>query len=53
MPDLLFNATINGRKIARSAKPHQRLLDLIRDTSTSRATRKVAVRVSAALVRCS
>src|SRR6187431_905650 len=31
MPDLLFNATINGRKIARSAKPHQRLLDLIRD----------------------
>src|SRR6476620_6329412 len=31
MPDLLFNATINGRKIARSAKPHQRLLDFIRD----------------------
>ena len=31
MPDLQFNATINGRKIARSAKPHQRLLDFIRD----------------------
>ena len=31
MPDLLFNATINGRKIARSAKPHKRLLDFIRD----------------------
>ena len=31
MPDLQFQATINGRKIARSAKPHQRLLDFIRD----------------------
>jgi len=31
MPDLQFNAMINGRKIARSAKPHQRLLDFIRD----------------------
>jgi CO/xanthine dehydrogenase Mo-binding subunit/aerobic-type carbon monoxide dehydrogenase small subunit (CoxS/CutS family) len=31
MPDLQFNATINGRKIARSAKLHQRLLDFIRD----------------------
>ena len=31
MPDLQFNATINGRKIVRSAKPHQRLLDFIRD----------------------
>src|SRR6185369_12803166 len=31
MPDLQFNATINGRKVARSAKPHQRLLDFIRD----------------------
>src|SRR5689334_7428205 len=31
MPDLQFTATINGRKIARSAKPHQRLLDFIRD----------------------
>ena len=31
MPDLQFNATINGRKIARSAKPHRRLLDFIRD----------------------
>ena len=31
MPDLQFKATINGRKIARSAKPHQRLLDFIRD----------------------
>ncbi len=31
MPDLQFTATINGRKVARSAKPHQRLLDFIRD----------------------
>jgi nicotinate dehydrogenase large molybdopterin subunit len=31
MPDLRFEATINGRKVARSAKPHQRLLDFIRD----------------------
>jgi CO/xanthine dehydrogenase Mo-binding subunit/aerobic-type carbon monoxide dehydrogenase small subunit (CoxS/CutS family) len=31
MPDLQFTATINGRKIARSAQPHQRLLDFIRD----------------------
>ena len=31
MPDLQFQATINGRKISRSAKPHQRLLDFIRD----------------------
>ncbi len=31
MPDLQFSATINGRKVARSAKPHQRLLDFIRD----------------------
>jgi aerobic-type carbon monoxide dehydrogenase small subunit (CoxS/CutS family) len=31
MADLQFTATINGRKVARSAKPHQRLLDFIRD----------------------
>ncbi len=31
MPDLQFKATINGRKVARSARPHQRLLDFIRD----------------------
>jgi CO/xanthine dehydrogenase Mo-binding subunit/aerobic-type carbon monoxide dehydrogenase small subunit (CoxS/CutS family) len=31
MPDLQFNATVNGRKVARSASPHQRLLDFIRD----------------------
>jgi CO/xanthine dehydrogenase Mo-binding subunit/aerobic-type carbon monoxide dehydrogenase small subunit (CoxS/CutS family) len=31
MPDLQFKATINGRKISRGAKPHQRLLDFIRD----------------------
>ena len=31
MPDLQFKATINGRKITRNAKPHQRLLDFIRD----------------------
>jgi CO/xanthine dehydrogenase Mo-binding subunit/aerobic-type carbon monoxide dehydrogenase small subunit (CoxS/CutS family) len=30
MPDLQFAATINGRKVTRSAKPHQRLLDFIR-----------------------
>jgi nicotinate dehydrogenase large molybdopterin subunit len=31
MPDLQFTATINGRKVVRSAKPYQRLLDFIRD----------------------
>src|SRR5215467_4783628 len=31
MPNLQFKATINGRKISRNAKPHQRLLDFIRD----------------------
>ena len=31
MPDLQFQATVNGRKVARSAKPHQRLLDFLRD----------------------
>jgi CO/xanthine dehydrogenase Mo-binding subunit/aerobic-type carbon monoxide dehydrogenase small subunit (CoxS/CutS family) len=31
MPDLQFKATINGRKISRNVKPHQRLLDFIRD----------------------
>ena len=31
MPDLQFKATINGRKVSRAAKPHQRLLDFIRD----------------------
>ncbi|HET9176261.1 MAG TPA: molybdopterin cofactor-binding domain-containing protein [Pseudolabrys sp.] len=31
MPDLQFTATINGRRISRNGKPHQRLLDFIRD----------------------
>ncbi|HVV62563.1 MAG TPA: molybdopterin cofactor-binding domain-containing protein [Pseudolabrys sp.] len=31
MSDLQLTATINGRKISRAAKPHQRLLDFIRD----------------------
>jgi CO/xanthine dehydrogenase Mo-binding subunit/aerobic-type carbon monoxide dehydrogenase small subunit (CoxS/CutS family) len=31
MADLLFKATINGRKVSRAARPHQRLLDFIRD----------------------
>ncbi len=31
MPDFQFKATINGRYVSRSAKPHQRLLDFIRD----------------------
>ena len=31
MPDLQFTATINGRKVSRNGKPHQRLLDFIRD----------------------
>ena len=31
MPDLQFKATINGRQISRTARPHQRLLDFIRD----------------------
>ncbi len=31
MADIQLEATINGRKISRSAKPHQRLLDFIRD----------------------
>ena len=39
MADLQFTATINGRKIARSAKPHQRLLDFIRDDLNLTGTR--------------
>ena len=31
MPDLHLEATINGKKISRNAKPHQRLLDFLRD----------------------
>jgi CO/xanthine dehydrogenase Mo-binding subunit/aerobic-type carbon monoxide dehydrogenase small subunit (CoxS/CutS family) len=31
VPDLQFTATINGRRISRNGKPHQRLLDFIRD----------------------
>jgi CO/xanthine dehydrogenase Mo-binding subunit/aerobic-type carbon monoxide dehydrogenase small subunit (CoxS/CutS family) len=31
MPELRIEATINGRKVARAAQPHQRLLDFIRD----------------------
>jgi CO/xanthine dehydrogenase Mo-binding subunit/aerobic-type carbon monoxide dehydrogenase small subunit (CoxS/CutS family) len=31
MPDIRFEATVNGRKIVRNAKPHQRLLDFLRD----------------------
>ncbi len=31
MPDIRLEATINGRKITRNAKPHQRLLDFLRD----------------------
>jgi len=31
MPDLHLEATINGRKVSRKAKPSQRLLDFLRD----------------------
>ena len=31
MPDMRIEAVVNGRKIARSAQPHQRLLDFLRD----------------------
>ena len=31
MADFRLEATVNGRKIARNAKPHQRLLDFLRD----------------------
>ena len=31
MPEFRFEAIVNGRKIKRSAKPHQRLLDFLRD----------------------
>src|SRR5476651_2054031 len=31
MADIQLNATVNGRKISRDAKPHQRLLDFLRD----------------------
>jgi nicotinate dehydrogenase large molybdopterin subunit len=31
MPDLRIEATVNGRKVARVAKPWQRLLDFLRD----------------------
>jgi CO/xanthine dehydrogenase Mo-binding subunit/aerobic-type carbon monoxide dehydrogenase small subunit (CoxS/CutS family) len=31
MPDMQIQATINGRKVSKPAKPHQRLLDFLRD----------------------
>jgi aerobic-type carbon monoxide dehydrogenase small subunit (CoxS/CutS family) len=31
MVDVRLNATINGRKVSRDAKPHLRLLDFLRD----------------------
>ena len=31
MADIQLSATVNGRKVSRAAKPHQRLLDFIRD----------------------
>jgi nicotinate dehydrogenase large molybdopterin subunit len=31
MPDIAIVASVNGRRVARSAKPHQRLLDFLRD----------------------
>jgi CO/xanthine dehydrogenase Mo-binding subunit/aerobic-type carbon monoxide dehydrogenase small subunit (CoxS/CutS family) len=31
MADIRIEATVNGRKIARTARPHQRLLDFLRD----------------------
>jgi nicotinate dehydrogenase large molybdopterin subunit len=31
MPDLRIEASVNGRRVARAAKPHQRLLDFLRD----------------------
>jgi CO/xanthine dehydrogenase Mo-binding subunit/aerobic-type carbon monoxide dehydrogenase small subunit (CoxS/CutS family) len=31
MPDLRIEATVNGRRIARSARPHLRLVDFLRD----------------------
>jgi len=31
MPEFAFTATINGRKVRRTAQPHQRLLDFLRD----------------------
>src|ERR1700760_706640 len=31
MPELRIEATVNGRKVARTAAPHQRLLDFLRD----------------------
>src|ERR1700757_4917674 len=31
MPDFRLEATINGRKVSRDAKPHQRLLDFLRE----------------------
>ena len=31
MPDIRLEAVVNGRKISRNARPHQRLLDFLRD----------------------
>jgi len=31
MPDFAFTATVNGRKVRRTAQPYQRLLDFLRD----------------------
>ena len=31
MPDIRLELTVNGRKVSRSAKPHRRLIDFLRD----------------------
>ncbi|MDT3685619.1 MAG: molybdopterin cofactor-binding domain-containing protein [Pseudorhodoplanes sp.] len=31
MPEIRIDATVNGRKVSKPAKPHQRLLDFLRD----------------------
>ncbi|HEY0441146.1 MAG TPA: molybdopterin cofactor-binding domain-containing protein [Xanthobacteraceae bacterium] len=40
MPDLRIEAKVNGRRVARAAKPHQRLLDFLRDDLNMTGTKE-------------
>jgi CO/xanthine dehydrogenase Mo-binding subunit/aerobic-type carbon monoxide dehydrogenase small subunit (CoxS/CutS family) len=40
MPDLRIEAKVNGRRVARNAKPHQRLLDFLRDDLNMTGTKE-------------
>ena len=40
MPDLSIEATVNGRKVKRYARPHERLLDFLRDDLAMTGTKE-------------